>query len=90
MVSQYLDDHHIELLPWPAFIPDLNPIEHAWDELNRHIRLRPVVPRTAQELAAALMEVWHVLPQVTLRRHIQSMHRHIQACITAEGGHTPY
>ena len=41
---------------------------------------------TAQELVAALMEKWRVLPQVTLRRLIQC----IQACITAEGGHTLY
>uniref|UniRef100_A0A8C4QWJ9 Tc1-like transposase DDE domain-containing protein n=1 Tax=Eptatretus burgeri TaxID=7764 RepID=A0A8C4QWJ9_EPTBU len=74
VITQYLDDHHIELLSWPVFSPDLNPIEHAWDELDRHIRLRPVVPRTAQEPAADLKEEWRVLPQVTLRRLIQSMH----------------
>jgi hypothetical protein len=30
-----LNDNHIRILPWPALSPDLSPIEHLWDELQR-------------------------------------------------------
>jgi hypothetical protein len=31
----------VEGLDWPAQSPDLNPIEHLWDKLERQLRARP-------------------------------------------------
>ena len=40
IVSEYMDTVGIRRLPWPASSPDLNPIEHIWDNFKRHIRSR--------------------------------------------------
>jgi transposase len=39
-----LDKNHIRTLPWSALSPDLNPIEHVWDEFGRrvHRRVKPL------------------------------------------------
>ena len=45
---RYLDEQHVMVLPWPAFSPDLSPIEHLWDVLDR--RVRRCDPQNADQL----------------------------------------
>ena len=87
---QQLNDNNVEILPWPSKSPDLNPIEHIWDALDRQIKKRPVQPRTRAELRTALADEWQRYPQYKIQRLISSMRRRCQACIAARGGHTKY
>ena len=36
--QQVLQGHNIRLLDWPPCGPDLNPIEHVWDEIDKRVR----------------------------------------------------
>jgi hypothetical protein len=51
----FLNQNHIRVLPWPALLPDLSPIEHLWDELSKRVRHRQNPSETLQELRDALM-----------------------------------
>lgn len=86
----FLQNHRIQVMDWPAISPDLNPIEHVWDLLDRRVRARPNPPDTLQQLQEALNEEWRIIPQEDLRRLIRSMPRRCQAVIQAGGGHTRY
>ncbi len=35
--TQFLEAENIPVLVWPAYSPDMSPIEHVWDALDRHI-----------------------------------------------------
>ena len=80
----------VPLLPCPATSPDLNPMEHLWDMLERRIRNRPRQPETLQELTDALIEEWGRIPREQWRKLIVSMRKRCIAVIDADGGHTRY
>ena len=52
----FLQDRNVSILPWLAKSPDLNPIEHIWDLLDRRVRARAIPPRNVWEFAGALLE----------------------------------
>ena len=37
---QFLNKNNVNVLPWPAVSPDMNPIELIWDYLGRKVRAR--------------------------------------------------
>ena len=86
----YFNNQNIRTLPWPSLSPDLSPIEHLWDELDRRLRVRNVPPATPDELFAVLQKDWETIPRQTIQHLIASMPRRCRAVIQANGGHTQY
>ena len=86
----HLTNLGIPVLPWPAISPDLNPIEHMWDEVERRLRARPIPPNNLRQLRVALTEEWQSIPRDRIRRLINSMRRRCEAVVAANGGHTRY
>ncbi|CDQ71919.1 unnamed protein product [Oncorhynchus mykiss] len=72
-VFDFLQDRNVNVLPWPVKGPDLNPIEHVWDLLDRRVRARAIPPRNIRELAGALVEEWGNISQQELSNLVQSM-----------------
>ena len=50
LVNVMLEEEGIERMEWPAYSPDLNPIEHVWDALGRRIAARPAPPLALRDL----------------------------------------
>ncbi len=51
-------DNEFTLLKCPPQSPDLNPIEHLWDVVEREIHIMDVQPTNLQQLRDALMSIW--------------------------------
>ncbi len=76
----HLAASNVNVLPWPAVSPDLNPIEHIWDELGRRVRQRHV-PNNVNELANALLWKWNAVPNAVVQNYVDSMRRRVNALI---------
>lgn len=88
--TEFLEEHQINVLPWPAQSPDLNPIEHAWDMLQRRVLQHVQNFDNRQQLFQALQAAWEEIPQEYFENIITSMGRRRRAVINARGGHIPY
>ncbi|EEA20407.1 transposable element tc1 transposase, putative [Talaromyces marneffei ATCC 18224] len=87
-----LQERNIYPIYWPAFSPDLNPIEAVWNWMKDWIQEQ--YPNDEQLSYDRLREVvrasWDALPEQFLKDLIDSMQARCQAVILAEGGHTKY
>ena len=89
-VEEVLESEDITRMDWPAYSPDLNPIEHVRDALERSIAARLHPPENTQQLKQMLIEEWALLPQEMLHQLVLSMRRRCEATIAVRGGHIPY
>jgi len=88
--SHFLEAENIPVLAWPAYSPNISPIEQVWDALDRCIWQRVPVPANIQQLRTAIEEEWTNIPQATINKLINSMWRRCVALREANGGHSRY
>ncbi|GFV85996.1 transposable element Tcb2 transposase [Trichonephila clavipes] len=89
-VEELLESEDITRIDWPAYFPDLNPIEHVWDALGRRIATRLHHPENTQQLKQMLIEEWALLSQEMLHQLVLSMRRRCEATIAIHFQCIPY
>ncbi|WAQ96372.1 SYT15-like protein, partial [Mya arenaria] len=82
VTTQFLQQYNVNVMPWPAVSPDLNPIEQIWDQLGRKARAYHQIDYV-RDLTRALQQEWRNLPNALVLRYVTSMRRRIIACIHA-------
>lgn len=90
VVNDFLQQQHVTRLDWPAYSPDLSPIEHVWDVLGRRLRENHPPAADLNQLFLFLEQEWQAIPQMTLRTLVLSMRQRCNECIQAHGGHTRF
>jgi hypothetical protein len=94
---EFLMEHGIEYIDWPAHSPDLNPIEHIWKLLKLkirkmfpHIELMKKNESNITELIKCIKLAWAAITTDEINALIDSLPRRIAACIRARGWYTKY
>ncbi len=78
------------LLKWPPQSPDLNPIEHLWDVMEREIGIMDVQPTNLQQLRDDIRSIWTKISEERFQHLVESMPRRIKAVLKVKVCPTRY
>ena len=88
VVTDFLTQQNVNVLPWPAVSPIANRARMGWDGTSS-----TSLAKSASELAELsreLVRIWNGIPQAFFTNLVGSMQRRCNTCITANGGYTRY
>jgi hypothetical protein len=89
--KQELQERGIEVISWPPFSPDLNPIERVCHIMKNYLQDKfPQEVMSYDMLRDAVKEAWENVGQFEFEALIQSMPARCQAVIDANGLFTKY
>ena len=93
----WAEEHGFELVDWPPYSPDLNPIENLWKVLKQRICDRypdladlPKNQDSLDRLIKAATELWNGLEDDMLGKLISGMQKRMRAVVEANGWYTKY
>ena len=90
VVEDFLDRVGVTRLEWPPYSPDMNPIEHVWDQMGQALDSVDPQPQTVQQLGVVLLNIWNQIPLERIQNLIDSMPRRVRTLLDARGGPTTY
>ena len=79
-----------EVRPWPANSPDMNPIEHVWDQMGVYIGDMANPPTNLIELRQAFWQAWDSVTLQIIQHLVDGMPRRVTMLSAARGGYTQY
>jgi transposase len=86
--KQWFEDNEIEVLSWPPQSPDLNPIEHLWNDIDRRLRASEIEIRGKDMLWEQVSKVWNETALEACSKLIETMPERINDVIKAKEGYT--
>lgn len=96
-LQEWARDNDIELVDWPPYSPDLNPIENLWKLLKEGICKKypelgsmPKNEASWEQLIRAAIDVWESFGDDLLQQLVSSMNRRLEAVVVARGWYTKY
>ena len=80
-----LANQDVQVLPWPALSPDLNPIENLWSTLKHQLKNQHA--RSADDLWTRCKVMWKRITRSKCRKLIGDMAKRCQEVIANNGHH---
>lgn len=87
---EWLKNKNIEVMDWPPYSPDLNPIENLWGVLVRKVYAGGKQFKSIDDLQSAVIGCWEDLDQNILQNLVNSMPNRIYETIYAHGSSINY
>lgn len=97
-IPELLRNNGIEVMIWPPYSPDLNPIEHIWPILKNNLHkhypqlatMKGAPPKIKAALIPALKHCWELIDPSVFENLAKTMPNRVRAVIEAKGWYTKY
>ncbi|GBN75143.1 Transposable element Tc1 transposase [Araneus ventricosus] len=92
IVLECFEEHtdELHLMSWRPNSPDINPMEHIWDVMERQLRAETPPCPNISTLRDHSLDIWYNLSPVMYQKLVASMRRRIAAVLKVKGGATCY
>lgn len=89
-IREFLGQQNFQVIDWPPYSPDLNPIENLWSLLKSRVHREATTSKI--QLSRRIEQIWRSDPSLrsACKSLIESMPRRVQAVIDSRGGYTKY
>jgi DDE superfamily endonuclease len=88
MAKTWIHNHGVDQIDFPAYSPDLNPIENLWNNLKRRVEAHNA--RNIEELKQPLYDEWYATSKDFLVSLVESMPQRCKAVIESKGHKIKY
>lgn len=88
LVTDYIDYNTIETINWPAYSPDLSPIENVWGWLKTQVNKD--MPQTLDSLKRSIRNNWNRIDVEFLKPYFDSMPQRMEMVIRGQGAKINY
>ena len=88
LTIKWFDNNNIKLLDWLAQSPDMNPIEHLWDKVERRVKEQSELATSKEHLWEKLEDAWNSIDREVCLKLIDTIPRQIEDLLKAKGGYT--
>jgi transposase len=97
-VALYFRENSVNVMEWPPYSPDLNPIEHLWFLLKEHVyKINADIQNVTGDeekikttLFDAFYKAWEALNDYFLHDLVWIIERRVKALIASEGWYIKY
>ncbi|GAB9476352.1 hypothetical protein Gpo141_00013418 [Globisporangium polare] len=90
LTKTWLEEHNNEVMPCPAYSPDLNPIEDLWGIMIQHVYAGGRQFDDVSELRSAVQAAWDAVTAENLDTLVKSMRRRCVKVLQCQGGYISY
>ena len=90
VARRWREINEIDVLPWPAQSPDMNPMEHVWKILKLRINKRSDRAKIEKELIDTIRKEWSSITLSYLKPLVDSMPTRVASLVESKGVPTKY